>query len=125
MSHKKFVVVFNSVLLLVFAFLLTSCGGGGGPVDPPHVSMPGVTISSASVTFNSQLVSTTSAPQSVTLTNTGNATLNIASVTVTGPNAADFVLTNMCGSSVAPGAKCTASVTFTPSATGSRTASVN
>ena len=106
------------------ALLLTSCGGGGDPVTSPPVSTPGVTISGASVTFNSQLVGTASTPQSVTLTNSGNATLNIASVDVTGPNAADFVLTHTCGTSVAPGANCAASVTFTPSATGSRTASV-
>ena len=59
------------------------------------------------------------------MTNSGNATLNIASLKVTGPNAADFVLTTMCGSSVAPGASCTATVTFQPFATGTRTASVN
>ena len=124
MSHKKLRVVFSPILLLAFALSFTSCGGGGGPADSPPVSTPGVTISSASVAFNSQLVGTTSAPQSVTLTNSGNATLNIASVTVTGPNAANFALTNTCGGSVAPGANCTASVTFTPSATGSRKASV-
>ena len=124
MRHKKVVVVLSSVLLLAFVLSFTSCGGGGVAVDPPPASTPGVTISSATVTFNSQLVGTTSTPQSITLTNSGNATLNIAGFTVTGPNAADFVLPNTCGSSVAPGAKCTASMTFTPSATGSRTASL-
>ena len=103
--------------------LFASCGGGGDPA--PTVSAPGITISSASITYKSQLVGATSAPQTVTLTNSGNATLNIASLKVTGPNAADFVLTTMCGSSVAPGASCTATVTFQPSATGTRTASVN
>ena len=108
---------------IAYALLFISCGGGGGPLIP--VSTPGVTISTASVTFGSQAVGTTSAAQSVSVTNSGNASLNIASILVTGPNAADFSLTNTCGSSVAPGANCTASLTFTPSATGIRTASVS
>ena len=72
------------------ALLLTSCGGGGDPVTSPPVSTPGVTISGASVTFNSQLVGTASTPQSVTLTNSGNATLNIASVECDGSQRCGF-----------------------------------
>src|ERR1039457_2742940 len=112
-------------VLIAFAILFTSCGGGGGPVTPIPVSSAGGTISGSSVKFDSQLVGTVSTPQSVNLTNSGSATLNIASKVVTGPSASDFVLTDTCGSSVAPGADCTVSVTFKPSATGSRTASVN
>ena len=67
---------------------------------------------------------TTSGAQGFTLTNTGNATLTISSMAVTGTNAGDFAQTNTCGSSVAAGATCTISVTFTPTASGSRTASV-
>ena len=109
---------------IVFAVLFTSCGGGGGAVDPPPVSAPSVTISSVEVTFDSQFVGTSSAPQSVTLTNSGNATLYIIGLILTGPTAADFVLTDSCGSSVAPGADCTLTAVFRPSASGSRTASV-
>jgi hypothetical protein len=61
----------------------------------------------------------------VTLTNSGGTTLNITSIALTGANAADFAQTNTCGSSVAGGANCTISVTFTPSASGSRTASLS
>ena len=91
----------------------------------PSVSAASVTISGAPITFNSQPVGTASPPRTVTLTNSGTATLNIASVKVAGPHAADFVLTNTCGSRLAPGASCTATVTFKPSAAGNRTASVN
>ncbi len=66
----------------------------------------------------------TSPAQSATLTNVGNATLTISSILVSGPNAGDFALTNTCGSSLAPSAQCTLSATFTPSAAGTRTASV-
>jgi len=86
---------------------------------------PAVSLSRASVTYSSQLVGTTSGAQSVTLTNTGSASLSITSIIVTGANSADFSQTNTCGTSLTAGANCTISVTFTPAATGSRTASVS
>lgn len=45
--------------------------------------------------------------------------LGIASIAVTGADSGDFAETNACGASVAAGANCTISVTFTPSAVGS------
>jgi hypothetical protein len=51
--------------------------------------------------------------------------LSITSIAVTGTNAGDFAQTNTCGSSVAAAANCTISVTFTPSASGTRTASLS
>jgi hypothetical protein len=92
---------------------LTGTGGG-----------PGVTLSPTSLTFSSQNIGTTSPAQSITLTNSGNATLSVTSITLTGANPGDFAQTNNCGTSVAAGADCTISVTFTPTATGTRTASV-
>ena len=112
-------------MCIISVLLFASCGGGGGSVTPPPVSAASVTISGAPITFDSQPVGTASPPRTVTLTNSGTATLNIASVMVAGPHAADFVLTNTCGSRLAPGAGCTATVTFKPSAAGNRTASVN
>jgi hypothetical protein len=67
------------------------------------------------------LVGTTSAVQNVTLKNSGMATLTVSSISATG----DFAQTNTCGSSVAAGASCSISVTFTPIATGTRTGSVS
>jgi hypothetical protein len=65
-----------------------------------------------------------SSTKSVTLTNIGSTPLNISSVNVTGTNHGDFVANNPCPSSLAPTAHCTISVTFTPSATGSRSANL-
>jgi hypothetical protein len=48
------------------------------------------------------------------LTNTGNATLTINSYTFTGSNPTNFAQTHTCGSTLAAGASCTISVTFTP-----------
>ena len=81
---------------------------------------PVVSLSPTSLTFAPQLVGTSSGAQSVTLSNTGSATLSITSITVSG----DFSQTNTCGSSVAANASCTLSVIFTPTATGSRSGSV-
>ena len=86
---------------------------------------PSASLSRASLTFPSQITGVASSPQDVTLTNNGNAALTIAGITVTGANAGDFSQTNTCGSSLAAGANCTISVTFTPATTGTLTASIS
>ena len=85
---------------------------------------PAVTLSSTSVVFGNQATGTTSTAQPVTITNTGAASLAIAGIAVTGANSADFAQTNNCGTSLAPGANCTISITFTPTTTGTRVAAV-
>jgi hypothetical protein len=98
--------------------------------SPQSVSLTGtgtapvVMLSMTSINFSGQLVTTASATQNVTLTNNGSATLNITSITITGANSGDFSETNTCGASVAAATNCTISVTFKPSATGNRAASV-
>ena len=87
-----------------------------------------VTLSPSSLTFASQAVSSTSPAQSVTLTNSGGAPLTITGVSVTGANPGDFAQTNGCPLSpttLAAGASCTINTTFTPSAPGSRSASLS
>ena len=81
-------------------------------------------LSETSLTFSGQVVGTTSAPQTVTLTNTGTLRLIISSIAVTGTNASDFSQINTCDSSLPSGGKCTITVTFTPNDKGPRTASV-
>jgi len=67
----------------------------------------------------------TTGAQTVTLTNTGKVTLSISNITVAGANPGDFAQTGTCGASVAAGANCSLSVTFAPTAMGSRTASLS
>jgi hypothetical protein len=76
---------------------------------------PVASLSTNALPFNPQPLFTTSAAQTVTLTNTGNATMVVSSVVTTG----DFAVTHNCAT-LSPGANCTASVTFTPTATGAR-----
>jgi len=85
----------------------------------------GVGVLPNGLTFGAQVVGTTSAPQVVTLTNNLTTTLTISSVGFTGNNSGDFAQTNNCGTSVNAGASCTINVTFTPAASGTRTATLN
>jgi hypothetical protein len=81
-------------------------------------TLAGVALNPAGLVFSAQSIGTTSQPQTVTLTNQGSQTLNIASIAIGGTDPQDFAETNTCGTSVAAGGQCTISVTFTPTATG-------
>jgi hypothetical protein len=85
------------------------------------------TLSASSLTFPPQLLSTSSAAQTVTMTNPGPGILIISTTTIVGTNASDFAKSaDTCsGATVVPNGTCTVSVTFTPSATGSRSASLS
>ncbi len=82
---------------------------------------PVVSLAPSSLTFPAQVLGTSSTAQTVTLTNTGNASLAISSITASG----DFSQTNTCGTSVSAGANCTISLTFKPIAGGTRTGSLS
>jgi hypothetical protein len=80
---------------------------------------PTASLDKSSLTFASQLVGTGSASQQVKLTNSGNATLSITSITLTG----DFIATHTCGpppTTLAAGTNCNLDMKFTPTAVGSR-----
>src|SRR6266853_1971272 len=66
-----------------------------------------VSFSPTSLSFGYVLAGQTSQPQTVTLTNTGNATLNITSISITGTDPQDFSQTNNCGSQVSAAGHCT------------------
>ncbi len=85
---------------------------------------PIASFSSTSVSFANQKKNTTSPPQTITLTNTGSATLNLTSITLVGANATDFAETTTCGATLAAGVACDFTITFTPSATGTRQAAL-
>jgi hypothetical protein len=89
-------------------------------------SLPVVTFSASSVSFGNQLLGTTSPLQTDTLTNTGAVSLTIASVVLAGTNPGDFGKSaDTCsGATVIPSGSCALGVTFTPTASGTRTASL-
>ncbi len=80
------------------------------------LAVPVVNLSTTTLSFSGQAMGTTSAAQTVTLTNTGSAPLTITGVVMTG----DFAEVNNCGSSVASNASCVFNITFTPTAPGNR-----
>jgi len=96
------------------------------PGSPQTISLTGtgtvVSLSPTSLNFGSVKVGTSSTPQTITLTNVGTVTLNLTRNTIQGPNKGDFSKTSTCGMSVAAGASCAITVTFTPTATGTRNA---
>jgi hypothetical protein len=112
--------MFATILLVVGVWAACGGGGGGGGQAPAPIA----SLSTASLSFGQLAVSSTSAAQSVTLTNTGNALLSISTLYLGGVNFTDFAQTNTCASSVSAGANCAISVTFTPTGARSRTASL-
>jgi hypothetical protein len=110
---------------------LTFTDDAGG--SPQTVSLSGtgtaagIGFNPASLSYGNQGTGSTSAPQTVTVTNSGTAALHITSVTLTGANAGDFAKSaDTCsGQTIAASATCTVSVTFTPTATGARSATIS
>jgi len=117
----------ESTLRVIAELLGVSFSGLGGAASAPDMTeffgpsgpAPVASLSPTSLTFASQSVGTTSAAQTVTLSNTGTATLTISSIVASG----DFAETDNCGGSLASGGNCSISVTFTPTASGTRTGS--
>jgi len=106
--------------------VITIKDNAGPPTQTIHLFGTGtdVSLSTLSLTFAPQRLGSTSPPSSIRLTNVGRVTLTFSSFTLSGANAADFAQGNNCGSSLLGGHSCTISVTFTPSATGTRNASL-
>jgi hypothetical protein len=86
---------------------------------------PLINLSPSALSFAARSVGTTSAAQIVNVRNVGQVVLNITALGITGADAGDFALTGSCGGSIAPEGGCTIGITFTPMASGSRTASVS
>jgi hypothetical protein len=83
-----------------------------------------LTLSPANLNFNPQLAGTVSATQTATLSNSGSSSVAILNIASSGTNAGDFGQSNTCASSLAAGANCGISVTFTPGQEGPRVASI-
>jgi hypothetical protein len=104
----------------------------GGIDDDVFVAkiLPDVSLSPSGLTFAPQALNTTSAPQTVTVTNNGTANLTFSSISITGTNLSDFEVASpgtTCSTSspvAASGGQCTVSVTFTPSETGGLSAAL-
>ena len=95
---------------------LAGGGGGGGPV---------ASLSPTSLTWNKVVVGKTGGKKTITLANTGNATLNITSIVPSGDFALAVVpVKKACGATLAAGKSCLIKVTFSPTQVGARTGAI-
>jgi hypothetical protein len=89
----------------------------------PAAGTPVIGVAPASYTFpTAQNVGSTSAATTITVSNTGTAAAS--GVSIANSNAAEFPTTNTCSATLAIGASCTISAAFSPSAAGSRSATL-
>ena len=110
------------------AFTPTATGARTGNVvvtddaadSPQNVALtgsgaaPAVALSPSSLSFGSTNVGSTSAAQTVTLRNSGTATLTVGGISLGGADADQFSQTNACGATLAPNATCTISRALRP-----------
>jgi len=110
---------------MCFAAVLFVAGGDSSAISSQTVSAnqrggPAVTLSSSSLAFSAQIVNTTSGAKVVSLKNRQSAPLTITSISISG----DLAQTNNCPLApltLAKGASCIFSITFTPTSLGTRT----
>jgi regulation of enolase protein 1 (concanavalin A-like superfamily) len=103
-----------------FHNLASTSGSGGSGSGSPVVSLNPTALSFGSVNVGSD-----SPYETVTLSNTGTATLTISSISIAGTDSSDFSETNNCGSSLNAGSACLVDITFKPSAAGSLSATLS
>jgi subtilase family serine protease len=92
----------------------------------PTGAAPAVTLSVTTLKWGKVAVGTKATAKTVKLTNSGNATLNIATIGVTGDFAQNVTGKGNCvsGGTVLAGASCSIKINFTPTATGLRSGAV-
>ena len=116
--RRRVTIAATAVTLLAFA-LQIACSSNNNNNNNSNGSTT-VALSQTSLSFPSQSTGTTSPPQATILTNTGSAALSISGIVASG----DFAQSNTCGTSLAAGASCSITATFTPTAAGARTGSI-
>jgi hypothetical protein len=99
----------------ISSFAFNGCSGTTGE--------SGVSLSPTALKWSKYLVATKACCQTVTLTNTGPSLLHLSSITTMGDFATKMV-PGSCGTTLAAEASCVVKVSFTPTATGTRTGSL-
>ena len=128
----------GSSCLIMVAFTPSGAGSRNGVLSltdnasgsPQTVSLtgtgpaPSVSLSTTALSFGNQPVGIPAQSETVTLQNSGTASLSITSIALSGPNEGDFSDNISCGTSLGVGASCTIGVTFTPSFVGPESAAL-
>lgn len=103
----------------------TTAGDSAVSLTATTVATPAVSFDQGTLTFATTNAGSTTAGQIVTLTNTGQAALDITRVALGGDAASDYTFTTTCGDTVAAGSHCTATVKFAPKLAGARYAELD
>ncbi|MDR3740903.1 MAG: choice-of-anchor D domain-containing protein [Terracidiphilus sp.] len=128
----------NSSCSISVAFLPTASGAATGQLtvaDALHTQTaalsgtgllaPAISVNAPSATFAVQAVETASAPQTLTMTNSGGSPMASLSFSITGVSASSFATgASTCGTTIASGASCTVQVIFKPAAAGGNAATL-
>jgi YVTN family beta-propeller protein len=88
------------------------------------IAVTKISVTPASVAFGNEPLKISSAAKNVVVKNTGTGQLSVSHIAITGTDPSDFAQTNTCTGPIAPGKTCTVELTFTPAATGTRSASL-
>jgi hypothetical protein len=138
----SFVVAFAPTATGNFAAQVTFIDNSGGMVGSQQIvqltgvgggsSAPIAVVQPAMLQFGTVGVGSSGSAQTVTLTNTGSAALNLTDISISGPNANEFGIASS-GSSPCPmpsgavvsGANCTVAVFFAPQTGGAKSANLN
>ena len=115
------------------AELTVSDDGAGSPqsvglsgTGTGQTSEPAISFAPSPVIFPAIAQGSSSAPVTITVTNSGGAALNISNIILGGNNATDFSspTTNCIGAAIAANGTCTVTETFAPQAIGSHSATL-
>jgi hypothetical protein len=94
--------------------ILNTQAAGEVPFLNGLLSAPQISLYPGALNFSSLEVGVASSPKDITVTNIGNAPMEISNIVPPGA----FSQTNTCGSAIPAGANCVISVTFTPTVVG-------
>jgi hypothetical protein len=88
---------------------------------------PGIALDATEIDLGSQVVALTSAARTLTLTNSGGASLTLSSIAASGTHSSEFVLGGTCaaGTTLAARAACTITVAMRPLTLGSKLATLS
>jgi hypothetical protein len=97
--------------------------------SPQSVKLNGagtvVSLSATGINFGDQQVGTTSLAIPIKVTNTSSVPLSISQISIGGADPSDFAQTSNCGNGIPAGGNCTIKVSFTPTATGTSSATLS
>ena len=110
-----------------FAEYASSPNPNFGTAGVEITALPDLSLSAGILSFGQEVVNTTSAPQSLTLTNNSASATLVGTFSVTGDAATDFLIgSDGCsGTTLAAGQSCKVALTFQPTTTGTRQAALS